>query len=437
MASANRCRRDLMRSAVGAGAALGAFTILGATARGKPRTIKVGLIGCGGRGNGALSFNVQAGKTLGVEVQVVATADWFKDRAERTGKKYGVPRDRCFGGPTAYKKLLETDVELVLMAQAPLFRPLHLEACIQAGKHAFIEKPVAVDPPGCRRVIAAGEEAKKKGLVIVSGTEMRHIKSFIDTHQAVAVEGQLGKFYYGRVAFCIAHMFSRSPINPKKPDDLIRTWQNWVELSGDHIVEQHIHNIDIANWFAGHPPVAAVGFGLRARRKAGNMYDFFSVDFDYGDGLHIHSMCRQVDGCWRWVGHDFLYAKGHCNGANGPPPKRSPFPKDLPVARSGHQQEQLNVLYYVLKGEPLDQARAVAESTATAVMGRESAYTGKRVTWREMMEDPKANPALYNLTRKPTAEDFETGNVQMPRENEIHIPGLPTGQRRTRKRKKN
>ena len=427
-------RRDFVKGAVAAGATIGAFHVVGASAKAQGRTVKVGLIGCGGRGNGALRSNVEAAKTLGVDLKVVAMADYFKDRAERAGQRYGVPKDRCFGGADAYKKFLATDVELMLEATAPLFRPLHLEAAIQAGKHVFIEKPVAVDPPGCRRVIAAGELAKKKGLVIVSGTEMRHQKRFVETHQAVAVEKALGRLIAGRIAFCTGHFFRREPIRPTKPADLIASWQNWQALSGDHLVEQHVHNIDIANWFAGHPPVSAVGFGGRARRPAGDMYDFFSIDYDYGDGVHVHSMCRQVSGCWRWVGHDLAYEKGHTNGSDGPAPKASVWPADLPEAKSGHLQEQINVLYHVLKGRPTDQARAVAESSAAAVLGRISTYTGRLVTWKEMMVDAKANPGVYNETLKPTAEDFQTDRCPIPTEGVVPVPGTPAAPRRPRRK---
>ena len=405
------------------GAALGAPLILGAEEKGKGRTFKVGLIGCGGRGSQALADSVEAGKLLGVSVEVVGTADYFQDRAQRTGRRFNLPPTRCFGGADCYRKLLETDVEIVLMATAPLFRPVHLEACIEAGRHAFIEKPVAVDPPGCRRVIAAGELAKKKGLVITSGTEMRHDWGFINTHQSVAVEKALGRLYGGRIAFCIGHMFWRDPINPKTPADLVRTWQNWIALSGDHLVEQHVHNIDIANWFVGRPPVSAAGFGGRGQRPAGDMYDFFSIDYDYGDDVHIHSMCRQIDGCWNWTGQDFVYEKGRTSGSNGPKPKASPIPDDLPHAPNGSLQEQVDTLYYVAKGQPLDQAKAVAESSAAAVIGRMSAYTGQQVFWDEAMVSPNKKPEFFNLTLKPTAEDFETGNVEIPKEGVIPIPG--------------
>lgn len=416
-------RRKFLRMTAAAGTAAGALMILAATAKGQGRIFKVGLIGCGGRGKGALAQNVAAGKTLGFNVQVVALADYFKDRAEAAGKPYGVPPERCFGGPASYRQLLETDAEIVLMATAPAFRPLHLEACVKAGKHAFIEKPVAVDPPGCRRVIEAGELAKKKGVVVVSGTEMRHDYAYVNSHQSVAVEKALGRLYGGRIGFCASHFFSRQAINPQTPEDLIRTWQSWVALSGDHLVEQHVHNIDIANWFVGHPPVSAVGFGGRARRPAGDQYDFFSVDFDYGDNIHIHSMCRQIAGCKNWVGHDFVYEKGNTNGKDGPAPRESPIPKDLPQGKSAADQEQIDVLYYVNKGRPLDQARAVAESSAAAVMGRISAYTGQEVFWDEIMADPRKKPEWYNLALRPSPEDFEKGTVEIPKEFAVAVPG--------------
>jgi len=398
--------------------------ILRAADKGRGRRFKIGLIGCGGRGCGAVVDALEAGKILGFDVQVVALADYFKDRAVRAGRQFQVSPERCFGGPTSYRALVETDAQIVLIAAAPLFRPVQLEAAIRAGKHAFIEKPVAVDPPGCRRVIAAGEEAKKKGLVVTAGTEMRHDFSFRLTHQTVAVEKALGKLYAGRVSFCIASMFSTRPINPKTPDDLVRTWQSWVALSGDHLVEQHVHNIDIANWFCGGPPQSAVGFGGRAQRSAGDMYDFFSVDYDYGGGVHVHSMCRQVNSCWNWVGHDFVYEKGHTDGSDRPRPEKSPIPADLVKGPSSHHQEQIDTLYYVNNGEPRDEARAVAESTAAAIMGRTSAYTGQQVLWDEMMADPAKKPAIYNLTLKPTAEDFEKGTVAIPKENVVAVPGM-------------
>ena len=416
-------RRDLMKASAGVGLTLLGARGSGAAGAAAGKSYKVGLVGCGGRGNGALKQHLEAGTKLGLEVRVVATADYFKDRAEKTGKAHGLGEDRCFGGADCYRKLLGTDVDIVLDAAPPLFRPPHFAAYVEAGKHVFIEKPVAVDPPGCRAVLEAGQKAEKKGLVVVAGTNMRHERKFIDTHQAVAVEGALGRLCAGRIAFCIGHMFWKTPIQPKGADDMVRSWQNWISLSGDHLVEQHVHNIDIANWFVGRPPVSAVGFGGRARRPAGDMYDFFSVDYDYGQGVHVHSMCRQVSGCWNWVGQEFACEKGTTSGSDRPEPRQSPIPDDLPQVPAGHLQEHINLLYHLSRGKPLNQARPVAEATAAAVLGRIAAYTGQMVLWRDMMEDPARNPDVYNQKVSPSAEDFEKGTVKVPEEGAIPVPG--------------
>lgn len=418
-------RRHFLAGVASTGLALGGPIILGGPARAQARTHKVALIGCGGRGRGAVQDMRDAAKILGCGVQVVAMADWFRDRAVNAGKQFGVPEEHCYGGPRAYQEVMAGEAEIVMLVGAPLFRPLHLEAAVKAGKHVFMEKPVAVDPQGCRRVIAAGEEAKRKGLVVLAGTERRHLHEYRETHQALVAEAQLGKLYGGRISFSIGHMFASRPIAPKTADDLLRTWQNWLCLSGDHLVEQHVHNIDTALWFCGRPPVSAIGFGGRARRNAGDMYDNFSIDFNFGDGLHIHSVCRQINGCWSWDGQDFVFEKGHSNGSDFARPRQSAIPRDLPKAPSDHVQEQTDLLYHIQKGNVLDEARACAESTAAAVMGRISAYTGKEVFWNDVMVEGSKKPELYDLMLHPSAEDFENGTVEMPEENVVPLPGLP------------
>ena len=437
-------RRDFMRSSVAASAAFGGLMVVGANVvRGQvvKKNLTVGLIGSGGRGSGALAQHLSAAKVLndkleiGFKMSVAGIADYFQDRIDRTAGKYSVPKERQFPGPNGYKKLLELQPDIIVTATPPIFRPVHCEASIRAGCHLFMEKPVAVDPPGVRRVVEAGELAKKKGLMIVAGTQRRHEKGYIDTHQALAVEGQYGKLYGGRVAWCSGHAFNRSPVNAQSVDAFVRSWKVWIGLSGDHIVEQHVHNLDVANWFCGRHPVAAAGMGGRAQRPAGNMYDFFSIDLDYGDGLHIHSMCRQISDCWRWVGQEFVYEKGTTSGSSrarkrkdgqvtGIAPKESLVPDDLPQVRGGHSQEHVNMLYYLAKGEiRYNEARNVAEATAVAVMGRTACYTGQLIRWDDMFEDPKKKPELYNLTLKPTAEDFEKGTAFVPKEGVAPIPG--------------
>jgi hypothetical protein len=154
------------------------------------------------------------------------------------------------------------------------------------------------------------------------------------------------------------------------------------------------------------------------------MYDFFSVDYDYGDGVHIHSMCRQVTGCADWTGEELVYERGTTNCCDRLTPRQSPIPAGLPRGEASHFQEQIDVLHHVRDNNPVDQARAVAESSATAVMGRIAAYTGKKVTWDEVMGDPSKAPDRYNLTLRPTAEDFETGNVEIPEENAVPHAGV-------------
>ncbi len=420
-------RRFLKRTAaaVVAGAAVGRMSAPLVMAQNGNRTFKVALIGCGGRGRGALNDHLNAVKhlneTLGwnLEAQVVATADWFEDRARNAGRDRGVPENCCFGGPDNYKKALEVGPDIVIMGQPPAFRPLHFEAAIDAGKHVFMEKPVAVDPPGIRRIIQAGESAKEKGLAVVAGTQRRHERGYNNRAHEIR-DGAFGRIVEGRVAWNMGAIFTNKPINPQGPDDLCRNWHVWVEMSGDHIVEQHVHNIDIANWYLDAHPVSAGGFGMRARRVAGNMYDFFSVDFEYPGGVHIHSMCRQIAGCWDWVGEDFKFE----HGKPGDFEFQTPDPyEEVGYHNNAYLTEHAHLLWSIVTDDPINEARNVAWATGAAIMGRESAYTGQRITWEEMYDNPDKNPERYNLQLKPAPEDFETGDVTLLKDGEIRLPG--------------
>jgi len=382
--------------------------------------IRVALIGCGGRGNGALSNCLAAGKHIGREMEVVATADWFKSRAEGTGKNHGVPEERCFYGADAYKKLLKTNVDVVCIATSPNFRPVHFEAAVKAGKNVFMEKPVAVDPPGGRKIIEAGELAKKKGLGVVAGTQRRHERGYLRNAYAIK-RGAIGKILGGCVWWCGGALwYKRKNPNESDADYLVRNWVSFTEMSGDHIVEQHVHNLDVANWFIGHPPDNALGFGGRARRKTGDQFDFHSIDLDYGDGCRIHSMCRQINGTDGRVSEFFAGTEGTTWGGGRLESKKNIEVPDFPEHGGPYVQEHVDLLNSILKGEPLNEARNVAEATLTAIMGRISTYTGKLVRWKDMMEN-KDSP-WYNLTCKPTAKDFEEGDVKAPPDNIITIP---------------
>lgn len=392
---------------------------------GKPRKLNVGLIGCGGRGTGALRQCIEASKLVGAEIEVIATADLFKEKALKAGKAHGVPEAHCFDGFDGYRKVLGLPVDLVLLATSPNFRPVHLEAAVAAGKHVFMEKPVAVDPPGVRRVIAAGEAARQKGLSIVAGTQRRHQEGYLKIARALQ-DGLIGNIVGGRISWC-DHAFWHRARNPGEDDAryLVRNWLNFTEMSGDHIVEQHVHNIDVTNWLLGRPPVSAVGFGGRARRKTGNQFDFFSIDFDYGNDVHIHSMCRQVSGCYQGVMEQYVGTKGTTFGGGN---MRSYAGKkfDLPGIKMIHDdpyvQEHADLLNSILKNTGLNEAHNVAQSTLAGIMGRIAAYTGQLVRWSDLAEH--TDSPLYNLTLSPAADDFEKGAVTAPQDDVIPIPGV-------------
>jgi predicted dehydrogenase len=414
-------RRAFLKTSAAAGVALQVAAVWGQEKG--ARRLKVGLVGAGGRGKGAASDCIEAAKTLGIEIQVVAVADAMEDRAKGAAKQFGVPPERCFWGFDSYRKVMETEADVVILGTSPNFRPLHLEAAVEAGKHVFMEKPVAVDPPGARRVMAAGEKAKAKGLSIVAGTQRRHQAGYL-ANQFLVSQGAIGKIVSGSVSWCGGKLWYQTR-KPGEPDAqyMVRNWVSFTEMSGDHIVEQHVHNLDIANWYLGRPPVAAVGFGGRARRQTGNQFDFFSIDFDYDDNVHIHSMCRQVDKCYTAVRELFVGTEGTMPGAgkvtstNG---KQIVVP-EFKVHDNPYVEEHVALLRGIVEGKPVNEAQSVAEATMAAIMGRIAAYTGQLVRWSDLMT--KKDSALYNLTLKPTAEDFEKGAVVAPKDDVVAIPG--------------
>jgi predicted dehydrogenase len=413
-------RRNFLGNTSLLAASLVAGQAFGVTAQGGPKKLKVGLIGCGGRGKGALKDFVEACKILAIEVEVVATGDVFKPAAESAGQAYGVPAERCFDGYDNYQKVIATDCDYVLMATPPGFRPLHFAAAVEAGKHCFIEKPVAVDPAGARDVIATGEKAAAKGLAVVAGTQRRHMGDYL-RNKALIDAGAIGEIKGGVVQWNgTVPWTKRRQEGESDASYMTRNWLNFTELSGDHIVEQHVHNLDVAVWFLGRLPVSAVGFGGRARRETGNQFDFFSVDFDFGDDVHIHSQCRQLTGTAQRVGEIFTGTHGSCYGGgklNGKTVKIAEIKLDSP---NGQVQEHVDMIRSVASGKPLNQAKTIAESTLVAIMGRISAYTGEAVRWNDLVKN-ESSPH-FGAICAPTALDFEKGPIQLPLE-VAPIPG--------------
>lgn len=412
-------RRKFLGNTTLAGATVLAGSAFSQNTAGGSKKLKFAIIGCGGRGNGAVKNFLEACKILGLEGELVAAADAFKAKADALGAKYGLDAGKCHGGFDAYQKAIASGCDYVLMATPPNFRPLHFAAAVEAGKHCFIEKPVAVDPVGCRSVIATGEKAKAKGLAVVCGTQRRHSLGYL-RNKALIENDAIGEIKGGVVQWNGTVPWVRKRESGQSDADyLANNWLNFVELSGDHIVEQHVHNLDVAIWYLGRLPISAVGFGGRARRTSGNSFDFFSVDYDFGSDVHIHSQCRQVAGCYGRVGELFTGTHGVCLGGGKLTGKEVSIPEITVDTNNGQTQEHVDMIRSVIAGKPLNEAKQIAESTAVAIMGRISCFTGKLVTLRDLME--REDSEFYNFACTPAAIDFEKGAVKAPEE----VPAIP------------
>ncbi len=413
-------RRKFVQTAATSLAAASLLSTTGVAAS-KSKKIKVATIGCGGRSNRDIPNFIKACEMLGLEADFVALADAFEDKAFEQADKYGVDRSRCIVGWDAYQKVAESDADFVMLITPPVFRPHHLEMLVEAGKHVLMQKPVAVDAPGCRKVIAAGERAKKKGLAILAGTQRRHTEGYMENAARIEA-GAIGEILGGTVSWngTVPWIWERQK-GWSDADYLARNWLNWHQMSGDHLGEQHVHNIDVANWYLGRTPESAIGFGGRARRESGNNYDFFSLDLDYGDGVHIHSQCRQISGTYPRVGEFFRGTKGEVQGGGKLKGVDVSIPKFDVMDKDGNVQGLINWIQSVRSGNPINEARQIAESTATSIMGRYAAYTGKYVRFSDLMENPKSE--FYNLKGSVQPEHFEKGTVVLPPENVVPVPG--------------
>jgi myo-inositol 2-dehydrogenase/D-chiro-inositol 1-dehydrogenase len=372
--------------------------------------LKAGVIGCGGRGTGAAINFLSAGPNL----QITALADTFQDRVDQCRadilkeKNQEVPVENCFVGFDAYQKVLDSGVDIVILATPPYFRPEHLAAAVQAKKNIFAEKPVCVDPTGARSVMATAKKAEGLGLSIATGTQRRHQRDYVTNWQQVQ-QGLIGELTGGNVWWNGGKLWHRDN-NPtwSEMEWMIRNWVNWTWLSGDHIVEQHVHNLDVMNWFFGKHPVKAVGFGSRLRRITGDQYDNFSVDYTFENGMHIHSMCRQINGCANNVSERLQGTKGSTNCENtildlaGTELWKYEYPLDKDgkptnrVSVDPYVQEHIDLITAIRTGKVFNELENTAISTMVGIMGRISAYTGKETTWEEMMNsDLKLGPTVF------------------------------------------
>jgi len=361
--------------------------------------LKAGLIGCGGRGKGAAENFLKAGPNL----KVTAVGDVFEDRVKeaqtRIKEKSGheVPPENCFVGFDAYQKVIDSGVDVVILACPPHFRPKHFAAAIKAKKHVFMEKPVAVDPVGIKSVLESAKRAEALKLSVVTGTQRRHELKYIETFKRVA-NGAIGEIVAARCYWNGGKLWHRN--HEEGWTDMewaIRDWVNWCWLSGDHIAEQHVHNLDIINWFTGTHPVKAVGFGGRARRITGDQFDFFSVDYEMENGMHVQSMCRQIHGCVNNVSEYIVGSNGStdCQGTIYKPDGSVAWKYDAPKMNP-YDQEHIDLVTAIRTEKPYNEAKNTAISTMVAIMGRISAYTGKQTTWEEMMaSELRLGPTEY------------------------------------------
>lgn len=391
------------------------------------KVIKAGLIGCGGRGTGAAVNFLDAGPNL----QITALGDVFQDKIDhcrarlKEQKNVEIADENCFIGFDSYEKVIDSGVDVVLLCTPPHFRPAHVEAAINARKHVFMEKPIAVDPVGARRVLASAKKAEAAGLSMVSGTIRRVQKDYMETWRRVA-NGEIGEITGANIIRNGGALWFRSR-QPEWSDMeyMLRNWINFCWLSGDHIAEQFIHEIDVMNWHVGKTPAYATAWGGRSRRVTGDQYDFFSVEYVYDNGLRTHCAARQINGCTNKKVQQINGTKGYADAAGKiydlqgnliweyPYPEKDDAHSEWKVTNP-FVQEHINLVTAIRTGNPVNDAEAQVNSTLTAIMGRISAYTGKDVTWEELMNsDLYLGPTTYAFGPVP-------GVVE-----EIPLPGVP------------
>jgi predicted dehydrogenase len=387
---------------------MSANALPGAWAQGSDE-IRVGLVGCGGRGTGAARNVVDAAPG----VRIVAMADAFKDRldesrtilAERLGDKFTVTDDKTFVGLDACDRLLQTDVNYVIMAAPPAFRPAHIKSAVAAGKHIFAEKPVAVDGAGVRSCLESFDQMKKKGLGLVAGTLYRHHTGYLESIKRVH-DGQIGDVV-GLMGWYNTSGLWRKERQPEwsELEYQMRNWLYYTWLSGDHLVEQAVHNVDALNWIMRANPVRAVATGGRQVRTApewGHIYDHFAVDYEYPNGIHVSMFTRQQDNTDKKVanevvgtkGRAFILPKFYLTGEN-------PWTLEGEI-NDAYVTEHTHLIESIRGGTPLNELKQIAESTLAGILGREAAYSGGVVTWEQALAMPSLMPKGLDWGPMPT-----------------------------------
>jgi myo-inositol 2-dehydrogenase/D-chiro-inositol 1-dehydrogenase len=372
--------------------------------------LRVALVGCGGRGTGAA---LQALSTEG-PVHLVAMADAFRDRldaslaelARSIPERLDVPESRRFTGFDAFQRAIDVDVDVVILATPPGFRPLHFEYAIARGRHVFMEKPVAVDAPGVRRVLAAGALARRAGLKVGVGLQRRHDPRYVETVQRIR-DGALGELELVRCYWNgVRPWVRRREPGWTEMEYQMRNWYYFNWLCGDHIVEQHIHNLDVANWIRGATPVSAQGQGGRQGPEdpdQGEIFDHHMVEYTYADGTKLLSQCRQIAGCWESVSEHALGAEGEADVSGFRIDARGGWEWRWRGESPDPYQAEHDALFAAIRADaPYDESETGAHATLTAILGRMATYSGRAVTWDEALaSELDLSPASFAWDAAP------------------------------------
>ena len=358
--------------------------------------LRVGIVGCGGRGTGAARDAVVSSE----QVEIVAMGDLFQDRLDASrralkqeiGSAFKVDDTHAFVGFDAYQHVVDSDIDMVILAAPPGFRPAHFTAAVNAGKHVFMEKPVSVDVAGAMEIMKAGEVATQKGLSVVAGTLYRRQPSFVEAIRHIH-DGMIGEIVSAQEYYLTGPIWLRERKSGMSDMEWqCRNWYYFTWLSGDHIVEQFVHNIDVINWvFQGHPEsaIAMGGRIVRTGPEYGHIYDHFSVEYVYPGGVVVEAKCRQFQGATNRVSNRVVGTKGIADlnprdskirAHDGRVLYEMPEP-----GGNGYVQEHTDLIKAIRENKPVNEASQIAESTLTAVLGRESAYTGHQISWDELM----------------------------------------------------
>ena len=364
---------------------------------GKP--LKAGLVGCGGRGTGAALDFLAAGNGL----QVTAIGDVFKDKLDACrealkAKGQEIADENCFVGFDNCQKVTDSGVDVVLLCNPPIFRPDDFNYVIEKGKHCFLEKPCGTDPTGVRQVLVSNKRAIQQGLTVVTGTCFRSSRDMVETFRRVA-DGAIGNIISAHVSrLGGALWFRQRERGWSDMEYMLRNWVSFCRTSGDFVVEQFVHEIDMLSWFLnGQLPVSAEATGGRQRRVTGDMYDHFSITFVYENGMRAHCTSRQIAGCDQKYVCMLYGTKGYVDCRNSKiynndgsiaweyvKPKRDD-PDQTWAVPNMYEQEHIRLVDSIRTGKAINETEQLAHSTLMAIMGRESAYTGKFITWEQIM----------------------------------------------------